>query len=173
MKVASPELVPRPVPMCRGDRYRPQSRSQGQRAPGLDAHRSTTSTTDAKRELKDDLQSDSCSGRGRGLTHSANVSDCSAWMMRTWLTVNILYEELICAREKRSSDPPRTHRLYHGAPRSCSEPQCARVTSSGGAQSVCILSTGPYHGYGVAGPVTGAPTGLWGDIADPIVVGYG
>ena len=39
--------------------------------------------------------------------------------------------------------------------------------SSGGAQSLCILSTYPYHGYGVVGPVTGAPTGLWGDIKDP------
>ena len=90
------------------NRYRPQSRSQGQRAPGLDAHRSTTSTMDAKvQALKIDLQSDSCSGRGRGLTHSANVNICSAWMMRTWTTVNILCEELICAREKRCSDPRR------------------------------------------------------------------
>ena len=52
--------------------------------------------------------------------------------------------------------------------RSCSEPQCARVMSSGGAQSLCILSTYPYHGYGVAGPVTGAHPGLWGDNEDPI-----
>ena len=39
--------------------------------------------------------------------------------------------------------------------------------SSGGAQSLCILSTYPYHGYCVVGLVTGAPTGLWGDIKDP------
>ena len=45
-----------------------------------------------------------------------------------------------------------------------------RVASSGGAQSVCILSTGPYHGYGVAGPVTGAPPGLWGDNEDPVLL---
>ena len=51
--------------------------------------------------------------------------------------------------------------------RSCSEPQCVRVTTSGGSQSLCILSTYPYHGYGVAGPVTGAPPGLWGDIENP------
>ena len=91
------------------NRYRPKSRSQGQRAPGLDAHRSTTSTMDAKvQALKIDLQSDSCSGRGRGLTHSANVSVCSVRMMRTWPIVNILYEELICAREKSY---PHTHRM--------------------------------------------------------------
>ena len=58
------------------------------------------------------------------------------------------------------------------APRSCSEPQCARVVSSGGSQSLCVLSTYPYHGYGVAGPVTGAPPGLWGDIEDPLRIGY-
>jgi len=42
--------------------------------------------------------------------------------------------------------------------------------SSGGAQSLCILSTYPYHGYGVAGPVTGASPGLWGDLEDPLRV---
>ena len=47
-----------------------------------------------------------------------------------------------------------------------------RVTTSGGSQSLCILSTYPYHGYGVAGPVTGAPPGLWGDIADPGRMAY-
>ena len=54
-----------------------------------------------------------------------------------------------------------------GASGSSAEPQSARLTSRPGPQSVCILSTYPYHGYGVAGPVTGAPPGLWGDIEDP------
>ena len=47
-----------------------------------------------------------------------------------------------------------------------------RVTTSGGAQSVYILSTYPYHGYGVAVPVTGAHPGLWRDIADPGRMAY-
>ena len=54
-----------------------------------------------------------------------------------------------------------------GASGSSAEPQGARSTSKRGAQSLCILSTYPYHGYGVAGPVTGAPPGLWGDTEDP------
>ena len=62
---------------------------------------------DAKRALKIDLQSDSCSGQGRGLTHPANVSVCSVRMMCTGPTVNIVYEELICAREKRYPHPHR------------------------------------------------------------------
>ena len=53
-----------------------------------------------------------------------------------------------------------------GASGGSADPQGARSTSRCGTQSVYILSTGPYHGYGVAGPVTGAPPGLWGDIAD-------
>ena len=48
-----------------------------------------------------------------------------------------------------------------------------RVTTSGGSQSLCILSTYPYHGYGVAGPVTGASPGLWGDIVGPDPNGLG
>ena len=54
-----------------------------------------------------------------------------------------------------------------GASGGSAEPQGARSTSKLGSLSVCILSTYPYHGYGVAGPVTGSPPGLWGDIADP------
>ena len=58
-----------------------------------------------------------------------------------------------------------------GASGSSAEPQGARSTSKRGAQSLCILSTYPYHGYGVAGPVTGAPPGLWGDTEDPLPIG--
>ena len=43
----------------------------------------------------------------------------------------------------------------------------ASVCACGGVQSLCILSAYPYHGYGVAVPVTGSPPGLWGDIEDP------
>ena len=71
---------------------------------------------------RNDLWSGSRSGRGRRRTYSVNVSVWSEWMAQTSHTVNIWYEEHVYAREKRSSDPPRTQRLYRGAPRSCSEP---------------------------------------------------
>ena len=155
----------------RRDRLHAHDGSQCQRHETRDVVRATTSTRDAKRQLNLDLQSHSCSGRRRGLTQSINVSNFSALMTRTRPTVNILYEELICARDQRSPDPPRMTLLDVRALRSCSEPQCVRVTTSGGSQSLCILSTYPYHGYGVAGPVTGAPPGLWGDIENECLLG--
>ena len=124
MKVASPKLVARLVAMCQNDPCQPQSRPRGRQAQGLDAHRSTCWPADAKRALKNDLWSGSRGGRGHCRTHSVNVSVCSAWMARTSHTISIWYEveEHVYEREKRSSDPPRTRRLYRGAPRSCSEP---------------------------------------------------
>ena len=62
-------------------------------------------------------------------------------------------------------------RRTDGASGGSAEPQGARSTSKRGPVSVCILSTYPYHGYGVAGPVTGASPRLWGDIADPDPLG--
>ena len=54
-----------------------------------------------------------------------------------------------------------------GASGSSAEPQGARATSSRGSQSMVIVRTHPRPAYGVAGPVTGAYTGLWADIANP------
>ena len=57
-----------------------------------------------------------------------------------------------------------------GAPRSSVEAQGARSTSSGGAQSLYIVSTYPYHVYSGPGPVTGASTGRQDGLTDPTTV---
>ena len=57
-----------------------------------------------------------------------------------------------------------------GAPRSSVEAQGARSTSSGGDQSLYVVSTYPYHVYSGPGPVTGASTGRRDGLGDPITV---
>ena len=95
------------------------------------------------------------------------------------------YTILSLSGEPQLTASPRTHvasRDCHLAALGCRdvtdgasggsvEPQGARSTSRRGPVSVCMLSTGPYHGYGVAGPVTGASPGLWGDIENPDPIG--
>ena len=85
------------------------------------------------------------------------------------------YIMLALPDEPQLTASPRAHavsRDSHLAAHSCrdvtdgasggsAEPQGARSTSKRGPLSVCILSTYPYLGYGVAGPVTGASPGLW------------
>ena len=51
-----------------------------------------------------------------------------------------------------------------GALGSCAEAQGARATLIRGHSGVYTVSTHPYSAYGTAGPVTGASTGLWGNI---------
>ena len=57
-----------------------------------------------------------------------------------------------------------------GAPRSSVEAQGARLTSSGGAQSLCVVSTYPYHVYSDPGSVTEASTGRQDGLTDPTTV---
>ena len=59
-----------------------------------------------------------------------------------------------------------------GAPRSSVEAQGARSTSSGGAQSLYIVSTYPYHVYSGPGPVTGASTGRRDGLRNPGRMAY-
>ena len=58
-----------------------------------------------------------------------------------------------------------------GAPQSSVEAQGERSTSSGGAQSLYIVSTYPYHVYSGPGPVTGASAGRRDGLGNPHLIG--
>ena len=53
---------------------------------------------------------------------------------------------------------------------SYSEPQGARMTSSGGSESVGIHRTHPCPAYGGPGPVAGGRRGRWDGLGNPIQV---
>ena len=73
-----------------------------------------------------------------------------------------------CARIQEASPcAPRVDGASDHAFWSYSEAQGARVVSSGGAESVCILRTYTHPAYGAAGPVGGEPRGRRGGSGDP------